>query len=68
MLDPRLNAFRPDLADEMLRGKVEADRFASGELYEIAEAAVPLHSLARFDSTRMTELLYGERVKVFAVE
>ena len=67
-LDPRLNAFRPDLADEMLRGKVEADRFASGELYEIAEAVVPLHSLARFDSTRMTELLYGERVKVFAVE
>jgi cell wall-associated NlpC family hydrolase len=68
MLDPRLNAFRPDLADEMLRGKVEADRFASGELYEISEAVVPLHSLARFDSTRMTELLYGERVKVFAVE
>ena len=67
-LDPRLNAFRPDLADEMLRGKVEADRFAAGELYEIAESVVPLHSAARFDALRMTELLYGERVKVFAVE
>jgi cell wall-associated NlpC family hydrolase len=67
-LDPRLNAFRPDLADEMLRGKVEAERFAAGELYEIAEAVVPLHSAARFDARRTTELLYGERVKVFAVE
>jgi cell wall-associated NlpC family hydrolase len=67
-LDPRLNAFRPDLADEMLRGKIEADRFVAGELYEIAEAVVPLHSAPRFDARRMTELLYGERVKVFAVE
>jgi cell wall-associated NlpC family hydrolase len=67
-LDPRLNAFRPDLADEMLRGKVEADRFAAGELYEIAESVVPLHSAPRFDAMRMTELLSGERVKVFALE
>jgi cell wall-associated NlpC family hydrolase len=67
-LDPRLNAFRPDLADEMLRGRIDAERFAAGELYEIADAIVPMHSAARYDAGRMTELLYGERVKVFAVE
>jgi cell wall-associated NlpC family hydrolase len=67
-LDPRLNAFRPDLADEMLRGQVEAQRFVAGELYEISEPIVSMHSAARFDAMRMTELLYGERVKVFAVE
>jgi cell wall-associated NlpC family hydrolase len=67
-LDPRLNAFRPDLADEMLRGQVEAQRFVGGELYEISEPIVPMHSAPRFDVMRMTELLYGERVKVFAVE
>jgi cell wall-associated NlpC family hydrolase len=67
-LDPRLNAFRPDLADEMLRGQVEAQRFVAGELYEIAEPIVSIHSAARFDAMRMTELLYGERVKVFSVE
>jgi cell wall-associated NlpC family hydrolase len=67
-LDPRLNAFRPDLADEMLRGKVEAERFAAGELYETADPVVPMHSAPRFDAMRMTELLYGERVKVFAIE
>ena len=43
-LDPRLNAFRPDLADEMLRGRIEAERFAAGELYEIADAIVPIAS------------------------
>jgi cell wall-associated NlpC family hydrolase len=68
ILDPRLNAFRPDLADEMLRGQVVAERFVSGELYEIAEPILPLHGEPRFDCPRMTELLYGERVKVFAVE
>ena len=54
---------RPDLADEMLRGRIEAERFAAGELYEIADAIVPMHSAARYDAGRMTELLYGERVK-----
>jgi cell wall-associated NlpC family hydrolase len=67
-LDPRLNAFRPDLADEMLRGQVEAERFVSGELSEIAEPVLSLHREPRFDSRRMSELLYGERVKVFAVD
>lgn len=67
-LDPRQNAFRPDLADEMLRGEVEAERFVAGELYEISEAIVPVHSAPRFDAMRMTELLYGERVKVFSID
>ncbi len=44
--DPRSasQCISPDLADEMLRGQVEAERFVSGELYEIAEPVVPLHS------------------------
>jgi cell wall-associated NlpC family hydrolase len=67
-LDPRLNAFRPDLADEMLRGQVTAERFAAGEIYEIAEPILSVHGEPRFDARRATELLYGERVKVFAVE
>ncbi|HEY7748568.1 MAG TPA: NlpC/P60 family protein [Aestuariivirgaceae bacterium] len=67
-LDPRLNAFRPDLADEMLRGRVAAERFVPGELFEIAEPILPLHSAPRFDAPRATELLFGERVKVFVNE
>ncbi|HKR24049.1 MAG TPA: NlpC/P60 family protein [Allosphingosinicella sp.] len=64
-LDLRTNAFRADLADEMLRGKVEAGRFVPGSLHEIAEPLAPMRAEPRFDSRRTTELLFGERVKVF---
>ncbi len=64
-LDPRLNAFRPDLADETLQGRVDAARFVSGELHEVAEPIVTLHAAPRPDATRQTELLLGERVLVF---
>jgi len=30
-LDPRLNVYRDDLADEALRGRLEAPRFVAGE-------------------------------------
>ena len=30
LLDPRLNAYRPELADARLRGRVEAREFAEG--------------------------------------
>lgn len=66
-LDSRLNAFRPDLADEMLRGKVEAEHYAAGKLFEISEPMAPMRKEPRFDSKRTTELLFGERVKVFEV-
>ncbi len=64
-LDPRLNAFRPDLADEALSGRVEAARFVGGEPQEVAEPVVTLHAAPRPDATRQTELLLGERVLVF---
>lgn len=64
-LDPRRHAFRADLADETLHGKVDAARFAAGEPHEIAEPVVTLHAAPRFDSIRQTELLMGERVVVF---
>ena len=37
-LDPRLNAYRPDLADARLRGKVEATRFVEGTLTRVVAA------------------------------
>jgi cell wall-associated NlpC family hydrolase len=64
-IDRRLNAFRPDLADEMLRGQVTAERFVPGELFEIAEPVAPMRTEPRFDAPRTTELVFGERVKVF---
>lgn len=64
-LDTRLNAYRPDLADERLRERVSAGRFVAGEP---ARINVPVASLRPApDSARGidTELLFGETVRVF---
>ncbi len=64
-LDWRLHAFRPDLADVRLQGRVTAERFAEGRPARIAGAAEPLlrrpDPLAPMDS----QLLPGEAVTVF---
>jgi hypothetical protein len=43
-LDPRLNAYRADLAAAELRGKVDAPRFAEGTLHRILESNVPVRA------------------------
>ena len=68
MLDRRLNACRPDLADARLRGKVEAARFVDGEAYEIIHAEAPLRREPRHDAALDTEALYGERVRVYEID
>ena len=41
-LDPRRHAYRPDLADEKLQGKVEAERFVPGALRRVRRASIAL--------------------------
>lgn len=64
-LDPRRRAFRPDLADERLKGRVEAARFVAGEKRRVRRASIALRkgpdSSLGFD----TELLFGETVLLF---
>ena len=43
-LDPRRHAYRADLAAEALRGKVEAPRYAVGELRQMVHSATPLRA------------------------
>ena len=64
-LDPRLNAYRPDLADERLTGKVEAERFVEGRPKMVKFGAVTLKRGASSDARQDTQLLSGERVLVF---
>jgi cell wall-associated NlpC family hydrolase len=64
-LDRRLNAFRPDLADEALRGQVEAERFVSGEADRIAVPVAALRPSPDSACGIDTELLLGETVRVF---
>jgi len=67
-LDPRLNAYRPDLAAADLRGKVEAARFAEGTLHRIIESNVPVRAEGHPDAALLTEALYGERVIVYEID
>jgi cell wall-associated NlpC family hydrolase len=64
-LDPRLHAYRGDLAEEGLAGRIEAARFAAGHVEEVIEPVVALRSAPRHDAMRQTELLLGERATVF---
>jgi len=64
-LDPRLNAFRPDLADERLRGQVTAERYVAGTPAHVGRACVPLRRAAGPEAALDTELLFGEDLLVF---
>ena len=64
-IDRRLNAFRPDLADERLRGKVEAQRFVAGRRMRVLAPVLDVLSQPRFDAGLDTQFLAGEAVSVF---
>jgi cell wall-associated NlpC family hydrolase len=66
-LDHRRNAFRPDLADARLKGRVSAGAFVEGAPMQVAAASAPLHREPRPDAGLDTEALCGERVSVFEV-
>ncbi|ALE03385.1 C40 family peptidase [Bartonella ancashensis] len=65
--DPRLNAFRSDLADRRLKGEVQAQRFVEGERKRVG---VPVSGLFK-DSQKneiQTECLLGEDLLIFEHE
>lgn len=62
-LDPRLHAYRPDLADEALRGRVEAERFVAGRPARISLPVADM--LAEPGGGLATQLLLGDTVRVF---
>jgi cell wall-associated NlpC family hydrolase len=63
--DKRLNAYRPDLADDALRGRVDAPRYVKGERRQVVAPVLPVRREPRFDATLDTEALLGETVTVF---
>ncbi|MHA1157870.1 MAG: C40 family peptidase [Alphaproteobacteria bacterium] len=64
-LDPRLHAFRPDLADERLAGRVSAMRFVAGERRRVVAGNAALKPTADDLAPTSTELLFGETFTVF---
>jgi NlpC/P60 family/Bacterial dipeptidyl-peptidase Sh3 domain len=65
MLDPRLNAFRPDLADSALRGQVMAVRYAEGRAARVTSGLVPVLHEPQPDSALDTFFHFGEALRVF---
>lgn len=66
--DPRLHAYREDIADVALRGKVDSLRFVQPELRQISVSIASVHAEPRMDASTVTEALLGEQVNVFQVK
>ncbi|WP_045837176.1 C40 family peptidase [Hyphomicrobium sp. 99] len=64
-LDPRRNAFRPDLAAKSLEGIVRAERYVPGEAGFIVRATVPLRKQPDPSRGFETEALFGESLTIF---
>lgn len=64
-LDRRLNAFRPDLADARLRGRVEAGHFADGAPVRVSAPVTDVRSAPRDGAGLDTQWLHGERLLRF---
>jgi cell wall-associated NlpC family hydrolase len=64
-LDPRLHAYRRDLADERLRGQAEAPRYVAGTEARIIVGRAPLRRSPYLSSELDTFCHYGERLLVF---
>ena len=65
MHDPRITPARGDIAAKYLEGKVEADRYVSGEEFEVVEPVAPVREQPSSGAMLMTEALRGERVTVY---
>jgi cell wall-associated NlpC family hydrolase len=64
-LDKRLHAFRGDLADETLRGQCDATEFVRGVDMQCAVPVSAVRRAAAIDAMQLTQVLWGEIVKVF---
>jgi len=63
--DRRLNAYRPDLAEEALRGTVPTERYVAGTPARICTPVATLRPRPDLAAGIDTEVLFGETVRVF---
>ena len=64
-LDPRVNAYRADLADVGLRAFVKAERFVEPLPHQCVKGVVPLWGEPSTTARRVSEIRYGEFLDVF---
>lgn len=64
-LEPRLHAFRPEIADAKLIGKVDAKRFVEAVSRRVVVPSAPLKRIPRPEASLDSEVLRGETFRVF---
>ena len=67
MLDKRLHAYRNDMADLRLKGKVDAKVLREGGLMQMLAPIATLHRAPADEAPQETQVLMGEVVRVFDV-
>lgn len=63
--DRRVHAYRADLADEALRGQVEAARFVAPQPHHLTVSLADLHRAPDADAEVQSQALFGETAQVF---
>jgi len=66
-LDPRLHAYREDLAAASLQDRVRAQRYIQGEVRQVAAPSAAVRVAPKFDAEQATEALSGELVTLYEV-
>jgi cell wall-associated NlpC family hydrolase len=66
--DPRLNAYRDDLADERLRGKVKSPRYVAGQPARTIAGRVAVRGRPTPRAETITNYHFGEELLVFAID
>ena len=64
-LDPRTNAFRPDLADVALSHTVKADKYIEGMMRQSLMGITPLLAAPSPDAGQISQIRYGEFLDLF---
>ena len=67
MLDPRIHAYRDDIASAELRGQVQSRNFVAGTAYQVCRGVAPIHKDADSRSSVTTQALHGEIFHVFEI-
>jgi cell wall-associated NlpC family hydrolase len=63
--DPRINAYRPDLAAAHLEGVVVAERFIEGVPCQLRTGFATVKAQPDFEARQTTQALFGETVTVY---
>jgi len=64
-LDPRTNAFRPEIAAKHLQGQVEAERFVEGTRHQVIEPIAGVRRAPSHEARLDTQALLGESVMIY---